>query len=229
MRAALAMLAGLIIAMSAPGCGGDDGTDDDGQAGASNHLADAVAKTEAAKTARMVVDVSVTGGADESFHGEVLVDFEHDRNKLTLDVRGQTVQLFSDGSDDYVRQGTAGRYRRFPKSEESPVANDPSDSLQYLGTDVVDVTEGNEAGCYEGKLDFDRVFRRVEEGREGDLPEELRGQQAPVLVCVDRAGRIRRYDVEISVRGTTIKTRSTLSDHGRVPLLDPLGPAELPR
>jgi hypothetical protein len=50
-----------------------------------------------------------------------------------------------------------------------------------------------------------------------------------VLVCVDRVGRIRRYDVEFAVDGTTVVTKSTISGYGRVPPLDALGPAERPR
>jgi hypothetical protein len=217
--------AGLAVVVAAVGCGGDEG----GDGASSKTLRDAVAKTEAAKTARMTVAISVSGGASESFRGEVLVDFAHNRNHLTMQVEGQTVQLFSDGPDEYIRRGTSGRYQRLPESAQSPVANNPSDSLQYVGTDVVDVTEGDENGCYEGRLDFDLVFKRVEEGREGDLPEGLRGQEAPVLVCVDRAGRIRRYDVDLSVDGTTVKTTARVTDHGRVRPLDPLGPAELPQ
>ena len=84
-------------------------------------------------------------------------------------------------------------------------------------------------GCYEGELDFDRILERAEEGREGELPEELRGQRAPVSVCVDGQGRIRRYDVELTMQGETFTARTTLSDHGRVAPLAPLGPAERPR
>src|SRR5215212_6128052 len=108
----LAMLVGLFIALGGPSCGGDEARD----GASSSQLKDAVAKTEAAKTARMAFDISVSGDVSESFHGKVLVDFEHDRDRLTMDVQGQTLQLISDGSDEYVRQGTAGRYRRFPKS-----------------------------------------------------------------------------------------------------------------
>jgi hypothetical protein len=83
-------------------------------------------------------------------------------------------------------------------------------------------------GCYAGKLDFDRVFRRVEEGREDEIPDQLRGQKAPVLVCLDDEGRIRRYDVELAVAGAKIDMKSTISDHGEAPALAPLGPDELP-
>jgi hypothetical protein len=214
----------LALAIAAFGCGGDDGGNDDDGDG-SDVLRDAVAKTEAAKTARMDITVSVAG---ERYDGEVLIDFEHDRNHMTMDVEGQTVQGFTDGSDEYIRLGSSGRYQQLPPSEQTPVANNPTDSLQYLGTDVVDVQQSGDEGCYEGELDFDRVFERVEEGREGELPEDLRGHRAPVLVCVDSAGRIRRYDVELSVEGTTGEVRSTLSDYGEVAPLDPLGPDELP-
>ena len=173
--------------------------------------------------------MSVSGGASERYSGEVVVDFEHDRNHLTMDVEGRTVELFADGPDEYVRLGSSGRYQPFPESQQSPVANNPSDSLQYVGTDVVDVEETGEAGCYEGMLDFDRVFERVEEGRESEIPEELRGHRAPVLVCVDGSGQIRRYDVDLSREGTTLEMRTTLSDRGQVAPLDPLGPAERPR
>ena len=215
----------LALALAASGCGGDDGGNDDDPDG-SDVLRDAVAKTEAAKTARMDVTVSAAG---ERFDGEILIDFEHDRNHMTMEVEGQTVEGFTDGSDEYIRLGSSGRYQRIPQSEQTPVANNPTDSLQYLGTDVVDVQQTGNEGCYEGELDFDRVFERVEGGREGGLPEELRGQRAPVLVCVDSAGRIRRYDVELSVEGTTGKVRSMLSDYGQVAPLDPLGPDERPR
>lgn len=176
----------------------------------------------------MTFTMSVSGAASESFSGEVLVDFEHDRDHLTMEVEGQTVELFADGPDEYVRLGPSGRYQPLPESERSPVANNPSDSLKYVGTDVVDVEETGEPGCYEGMLDFDRVLERVEEGRESEIPEELRGHRAPVLVCVDDAGRVRRYDVELSLEGTTIETKTTLSDHGQMAPLDPLGPAERP-
>lgn len=215
----------LALALAASGCGGDDGGNDDDPDG-SDVLRDAVAKTEAAKTARMDVTVSAAG---ERFDGEILIDFEHDRNHMTMEVEGQTVEGFTDGSDEYIRLGSSGRYQRVPQSEQTPVANNPTDSLQYLGTDVVDVQQTGDEGCYEGELDFDRVFERAEGGREGDLPEELRGQRAPVLVCVDSAGRIRRYDVELSVEGTTGKVRSMLSDYGQVAPLDSLGPDERPR
>ena len=169
----------------------------------------------------MTFTLSVSGGASESFQGELLVDFEHNRNHLTMQVEGQTVQLFTDGPDEYIRRGTSGRYQRLPESAQSPVANNPSDSLQYVGTDVVDVAESGETGCYEGKLDFDRVFERVEEGRASEFPEGLRGHHAPVVLCVDGTGRIRRYDVEIPGDGTTIKMSATVSDHGHVSPLDP--------
>jgi hypothetical protein len=207
------------------------GDDDDGngaEGGGSKVLREAVAKTEAAKTARMTFTLSVSGAASERYNGEALIDFEHDRNHLSMEVEGQTVELFADGDDEYFRVGSTGPYRAMPQSAQSPVANNPTDSLQYVGTDVVDVARGDEAGCYEGMLDFDRVFERVEEGRESEVPEELRGYQAPVLVCVDGAGRIRRYDVELSLQGTTVKTTTSMSDHGDVAPLEPLGPAELP-
>jgi hypothetical protein len=216
----------LACALCVAACGGDDGGNG-GEEGGSKVLRDAVAKTEAAKTARMTFTLSVSGGASERYSGEALIDFEHDRNHLTMQVEGQTVELFADGDDEYFRVGSSGRYRALPQSERSPVANNPTDSLQYVGTDVVDVEEGDEAGCYEGKLDFDRVFERVEEGRESEFPDELRGYRAPVLVCVDGAGRIRRYDVELTLQGTTVKTATSMSDHGEVEPLDPLGPDEL--
>ena len=205
------------------GCGGGD----DAENGSSNPLKEAVEKTEAAKTARMAIDVSISGEEELAFGGEGVVDFEHDRNKLTIEAQGQTVDLFADGPDEYVRQGGSGRYQRIPASAQTPVANNPSDSLQYVGTDVVDVKENGE-GCYAGKLDFDRVFERVEKGREDEVPEQLRGQKAPVLVCVDDEGRIRRYDVELSVAGAKVDMRSTISAHGEAPALEPLGPDELP-
>jgi hypothetical protein len=215
------LLVVLVLAVSAPSCGDDD---DGGNGGTSNALRDAVARTEAAGTARMTFTVSVSGGASERFSGEALIDFEHDRNHLTMEVEGQTVELFADGDDEYFRVGSSGRYRALPESEQSPVANNPTDSLQYVGTDVVDVARGDEPRCYEGRLDFDRVLERVEEGRESEFPDELRGYQAPVLVCVDGAGRIRRYDVELSLQGTTVKTTTSMSDHGDVAPLEPLGP-----
>jgi hypothetical protein len=216
------LVVALALALAVSGCGGDDGGDGE----PSDALRDAVAKTEAAKTAQMDLTMSAEG-VSERISGDVRVDFEHDRNLMTVEVEGQTVELFADGPDEYFRVGSAGPYREFPESEQSPVANNPSDSLKYLGTDVVDVEESGESGCYEGKLDFDRIFERVEEGRESEFPEELRGYRAPVLVCVDDAGRIRRYDVDLSIQGTTVEVRSTISDHGEVPPLDPLGPAEL--
>jgi hypothetical protein len=218
----------LAVALSAPGCGGDDGGNR-GDGAASDAIREAVAKTEAAKTARMTLTMAASGGAGGRYSGEMVVDFEHDRDHLTMDVEGRTVELFADGPDEYVRLGSSGRYQPLPESDETPVANRPSDSLKYVGTDVVDVEESGEAGCYEGKLDFDRVFERVEEGRESEFPEELRGHRAPVLVCVNGEGRIRRYDVELSFEGTTVEIRTTLSDHGEVPPLEPLGPAERPR
>ena len=166
------LLVALALALAAPGCGDDD-EGNGGGGGGSDALRDAVAKTEAAKTARMDFTISVSGSASERYPGEVLVDFEHDRNHLTMDVEGQTVELFADGDDEYFRVGSSGRYLALPESEQAPVANNPTDSLQYVGTDVVDVSEGD-PGCYEGMLDFDRVFERVEEGRESEFPEELR-------------------------------------------------------
>jgi hypothetical protein len=163
------LLVVLVLAVSAPGCGDDDGG---GNGSTSNALRDAVAKTEAAGTARMTFTVSVSGGASERFSGEALIDFEHDRNRLTMEVEGQTVELFADGDDEYFRVGSSGRYR-------------------------------------------------------SEFPDKLRGYQAPVLVCVNGAGRIRRYDVELSLQGTTVKTATSMSDHGDVAPLEPLGPAEL--
>ena len=216
----------VLLAVALPACGGDDG---DGEGGSSNPLAQAVKKTEAAKTARMTFDMSVKGGG-EAFEatGEAEVDFENDRNHLTMEVGGRTVELFADGPDEYAREGGSGRYQPVPASAQTPVANNPSDSLKYLGTDVVDVREGDEEGCYEGTLDFDRVLERAEEGREDELPEDVRGLEAPVLVCVDGEGRIRRYDVELEVQGATVDLRSTLTDHGEAPSLEPLGPDERP-
>jgi hypothetical protein len=221
------------LALGALGCGDDDDGNGNGNgngdgAGGSEALRDAVAKTEAAKTARMAFTVSISGAASERYTGEVLVDFENDRNHLSMDVQGQPVELFADGDDEYVRIGSSGRYQAMPESEQTPVDNNPTDSLQYVGTEVVDVRE-TEPGCYEGKLDFDRVFERVEEGRESEFPEQLRGYKAPVLVCVDGEGRIRRDDVELSLQGTTVKTSTTVSDHGQLEPLEPLGPDELPR
>jgi hypothetical protein len=69
----------------------------------------------------------------------------------------------------------------------------------------------------------------VAASRESGVPEGLRGQTAPVDVCVDQGGRITRYDVKMSAQGSTIKIHSTISDHGRAPALDPLGPDERPR
>jgi hypothetical protein len=220
------LLIAVALTLGALGCGDDD-DGNGGGAGGSEALRDAVAKTEAAKTARMAFTISISGAANERYTGEVLVDFENDRNHLSMDVEGQPVELFADGEDEYVRIGSSGRYQAMPESEQTPVDNNPTDSLQYVGTDVVDVQE-TEPGCYEGKLDFDRVFERVEEGRESEFPEELRGYEAPVLVCLDGEGRIRRYDVELSLQGTTVTTRTTVSEHGQLESLEPLGPAELP-
>jgi hypothetical protein len=219
------LITALALVLAGAGCGDDDG----GDGASSNPLKEAVAKTEAAKTARMDVTIKISGAASETFHGDVLVDFENDRNELTMEAEGQTIQLFSDGPDEYFRPGTSGRYQRLPESAQTPVANNPTDSLQYLATDVVGVSETDESGCYEGELDFDRVFERVEEGRESEVPEELRGQRAPVLICLDDAGRIRRYDVELSLQGTTAETQSRMSDYGEAPTLEPLGPDERPR
>ena len=109
------------------------------------------------------------------------------------------------------------------------MANNPSDSLKYLGTDVVGVKETGKEGCYKGPLDFDRIFERFEKQREDELPTELRGKRAPVLVCVDAEGRIRRYDVALSIAGGTVDTGSTIRDHGNVASPEPLGPEERPR
>jgi hypothetical protein len=227
------VVAALLLAIG--GCGGGD---DDGDGGSSDRqaedaraaaeeLKEAVEKTEAAGTARIEFDISVTGAQSATVTGEGRVDFEHDRDLITVTADGQTLQLFSDRGKEYVRQGTSGRYQPFPASADSPVANNPADSLRYVGTDVVDVTKEN--GCFKGSLDFDRVFERVEAGREAEFPEQLRGKKAPVTVCVDGAGRIRQYDVELDVSGAEVVVRSTLSDHGRAPALHPLGPDERPQ
>jgi hypothetical protein len=223
----------LLLALG--GCSGDDddGGSSEGAAGdgrsASQSLKEAVAKTEAAGTARMTFEVSISNGQSATFDGKGLVDFDHDRDLLTLSLGGQTVQVFSDRGREYIRQGTSGRYQRLPASVDSPVANDPADSLRYLGTDVIGAKRADEDDCYEGSLDFNRIFARVEPGHEAELPEQLRGKKAPVTVCVDGAGRIRRYDVGFSIEGAELEVRSTLSDHGRAPALDPLGPEERPR
>ena len=211
------------------GCGDDD--DDGGRRGASQLLKDAVAETEAAGTARTNFEITISdgGGQSENFGGEGLVDFEHDRDLSTLEFGGRTLQLFNDRGQEYFREGESGPYRRFPESAQSPVANNPADSLKYLGTDVVDVRTADQDDCYEGSLDFKRIFARVEPGREAEFPEELRGTKAPVTVCVDGAGRIRQYDVELDVSGAEVVVRSTLSDHGRAPALHPLGPDERPQ
>ena len=52
-----------------------------------------------------------------------------------MEVEGRTVELFADGPDVYLR---LGRYQPLPESERSPVAGNPSASLRYVGTDVVD-------------------------------------------------------------------------------------------
>jgi hypothetical protein len=224
-----ALLIALALALAAAGCGDDDdGSDGGSGGGGSEAIREAVAKTEAAKTARMNYSMAFSGGAGERFGGMALVDFENDREHMTIQVEGQRLEMFTDGDEEYFRPGSSGRYRPFPKSAQSPVANNPTDSLQYLGTDVVDVRERGD-GCYEGELDFDRILERAEEGLEGEIPDELRGERAPVSVCVDGQGRIRRYDVELTIQGETFTARTTVSDHGRVPALDPLGPAERPR
>ena len=64
-----------------------------------------------------------------------------------MTVEGRTLQLFSDAARSTVRPGTSGRYRRMPASDQTPVANNPADSLKYVGTDVVDVETGPEDGC----------------------------------------------------------------------------------
>jgi hypothetical protein len=222
----LLLIVPLVLVLAAAGCGDDD--EDAGGGGSSNALKEAVAKTEAAKTARMDVTIEVSGQANQTFRGDVLVDFENDRNLLTMSVEGQTIQMFSDGPEEYVRVGTSGRYQQLPESEQTPVANNPTDSLKYLSTDVVGVSEGDEAGCYEGELDFARIFERVESGRESEFPEQLRRERAPVLICLDDAGRIRRYDVEMSIGGVTVDMKTTTSDYGSSPTLEPLGPDELP-
>lgn len=226
----------LCLLLALGGCSGDDdggGGSSEGAAGdgrnASQSLKEAVAKTEAAGTARMTFEVSISKGVSATFDGKGLVDFDHDRDLLTLSLGGQTVQVFSDRGQEYIRQGASGRYQRLPASADSPVANNPADSLKYLGTDVVGVKRADEDDCYEGSLDFNRIFAQVEPGHEAELPEQLRGKKAPVTVCVDGAGRIRRYDVDLSIEGAELEVRSTLSDHGRAPALDPLGPEERPR
>jgi hypothetical protein len=226
----------LCLLLALGGCSGDDddgGGSSEGPAGegrgASQSLKEAVAKTEAAGTARMTFEVSISNGESATIAGEGLVDFDHDRDLLTITLGGQTVQVFSDRGREYFRQGASGRYQRFPASADSPVANNPADSLKYLGTDVVGVKRADEDDCYEGSLDFKRIFARVERGHEAEFPEQLRGKKAPVTVCVDGAGRIRRYDVGLSIEGAGLEVRSTLSDHGRAPALDPLGPEERPR
>lgn len=62
-RVPLLMLLG--IALSASGCLSDDGGNGDGDA--SDALRDAIAKTEAAKTARMDFTMSVSGAARERY------------------------------------------------------------------------------------------------------------------------------------------------------------------
>jgi hypothetical protein len=218
-----ALIAASLLATA--GCGGDD---DDGGGTASQSLKDAVAKTEAAKTARVKFDIAVEGAQSGRFTGDALVDFENDRDLLTMNVQGQTLQMFSDAGKEYVREGTSGRYQPFPASQASPVENNPADSLKYLGTDVIDVKESEEEGCLEGKLDFDRVVARADAQSTEEL-EEVRGLEAPVVVCVDGEGRIRSYDVELTVQDETVMMKSTLSDHGTAPPLEPLGPDERPR
>jgi hypothetical protein len=215
------------------GCGDDDDGGSSGAAAgddraASQALKQAVAKTEAARTARMNFEISAIADRTETVTAEGVADFEHDRDLITVTFDGQTLQLFSDGGEEYFREGDSDRFRRFPAAAASPVANNPADSLKYLGTDVVDVRNAAEDGCYEGNLDFDRVFARAEPDREDEFPPQLRGQKAPVTVCVDDAGRIRRYDVELSMEPISIEVRTTLSDHGRAPSLERLGPEERP-
>ena len=219
----LSLLAGLVVSS----CGGDDQSE--GDRGSTNPLKDAVAKTEAAKTARLSFDISISNGQSLTVTGGGEVDFEHDRERLTIETQGQTVELFGDGDEEYVRRGDSGRYQRFPASAQAPVANNPTDSLKYLGTDVVGVKKTGEEGCYKGRLDFDRIFERVDEQREDEFPAQLRGKRAPVLVCLDGEGRIRRYDVALSISGVSVDTKSTVRDYGNVASLEPLGPDERPR
>ena len=95
----------------------------------------------------VLLAMSVKGGGQSlEATGDAEVDFENDRNHLTMEVAGRTVELFSDGPDEYAREGGSGRYQQVPASAQTPVANNPSDSLKYLGTDVVDVREGDEEG-----------------------------------------------------------------------------------
>ena len=224
MRLLLPLLVAGYVVVS---CGGEDRSD--GDSAPTNPLADAVAKTEAAKTARLSYEISISGGQSLIATGEGVADFENDRNQLTIETQGQTLELFSDGPDEYVHPVTSAATSAFPASAQAPVANSPTDSLKYLGTDVVGVQATGDEGCYKGRLDFDRVFERVEEQREDEFPAELRGKRAPVIVCVDSEGRIRRYAVELSISGATVDSKSTIRDHGDVPSIEPLGPDERPR
>jgi hypothetical protein len=176
----------------------------------------------------MTMTMAVTGPEEGEYSGEGIVDFEHRRDQLTLEAGGQTVQLFNDGDKEYARVGTEGRYQEIPKSQQTPVANSPADSLRYVGTDVVDVKESGD-GCYAGALDFNRVLDRAEEGRADEFPQELRGLKAPVTVCADAQGLMTRYDVTLETGGAKVVLRSKVSDHGTAPALEPLGPDERPQ
>lgn len=207
------------VAVLVAGCGGGDG--------ASKVLEEAVEKTEAAKTVRMRFEIVARGREALDANGVGVVDFENDRDRLTISVGGQTVGLFTDGAAEYIRLGDSGRYRVRPPSDDAPVANNPADSLRYVASDVVGV-ESAGGDCYEGELDFDRIRERAEPGR-ADGFEELDGLRAPVRICLDAAGRIARYEVDVSVGGDTVEVDSSLFDYGEPPPLGPLSDAERPR
>jgi hypothetical protein len=217
------------IALAFGACGGDEGGGESGTGDdPAQALKDIVAKTEAAGTARMTLEMAISGPEDAKYSGEGIVDFENERDLLTLEAEGQTVQLFNDAGEEYVRVGTSGRYQEVPESQQTPVANNPADSLKYVGTDVVNVKESGD-GCYEGALDFKRILERADADRRDEFPQELRGLKAPVTVCADGEGRMTRYDVNLEAGGAKVELRSKVSDHGTAPALEALGPDERPQ
>lgn len=145
--------------------------------------------------------------------GAGTIDLRHARSRYRIRYEqapgiasGTEVDLFSDGSTTYGRPAGRGLFERQPPSI---VANGPADSLAFIATDSVGVHRtgtgelaGRSCTRYEGRLDFARIRRRAPAARRAEFDRQSRAiRTLPFDVCIDAAGVLREYRVQVRLPG----------------------------